>query len=144
MPVNLQPVLSCREDAASDVPVSLNGADHAYDVYVGVALMERFGADPEIIQHKMLVGRLCNAGGYSSTFPKTKHTDPSGFAWPTNASSRSGCDVESMTLITPRDRGRHNNIDAVILVSENTPPLWTSRQFATTLSLRSSLSTRAQ
>ena len=58
----LQPVLSCREGVSSDVSVFLNHADTTYDVYIGVALMERVGVDPEIIQHKMLVGRLFNAG----------------------------------------------------------------------------------
>ena len=62
MPTNLQPVLSCREGISSDISVFLNHADTTYDVYIGVALMERVGVDPEIIQHKMLVGRLFNAG----------------------------------------------------------------------------------
>jgi|GEM_PF-2338363 len=62
MAATLQPVLSCGEGAASDVSVFLSSGGTTYDVYVGVSLFERVGADPEIIQHKMLVGRLFNAG----------------------------------------------------------------------------------
>jgi hypothetical protein len=33
-----------------------------YEVYIGVALLERVGTDPETVQRKVLVGRLHNAG----------------------------------------------------------------------------------
>ena len=62
MVTTLQPVLSCGESASSDVSVFLSRSGTTYEVYVGVALLERVGADPAVIGHKMLVGRLYNAG----------------------------------------------------------------------------------
>lgn len=58
----LQPVLSCGQAVASDISVFLSQAGTTYDVYLGVALLERVGADPEAVARKMLVGRLRNAG----------------------------------------------------------------------------------
>ena len=58
----LQPVLSCGEAATSDISVFLSQGGTTYDVYLGVALLERVGADREALARKMLVGRLRNAG----------------------------------------------------------------------------------
>ncbi len=62
MTTTLQPVLSCGEGVSSDVSVFLSRGGTTYEVYLGVALLERVGADPESTARKMLVGRLCNAG----------------------------------------------------------------------------------
>jgi len=58
----LHPVLSCGEGAASDITVFQSREGTTYEVYLGVALLERVGADRESVSRKMLVGRLCNAG----------------------------------------------------------------------------------
>jgi hypothetical protein len=62
MATTLQPVLAGCEGTTSDLSVFLSRAEKNYDVYIGVALLERVGVDPEVIQRKMLVGRLFNAG----------------------------------------------------------------------------------
>ena len=72
----LQPVLSCGEGIASDVSVFLDGGGSAYDVYVGVSLMERVGTDPALVGHKMLVGRLRNAGVSLRELSATFSHDP--------------------------------------------------------------------
>lgn len=62
MQTSLQPILSCGEGICSDISIFLNRGGTEYEVYLGVALLERVGADPEVTQRKMLVGRLYNAG----------------------------------------------------------------------------------
>jgi hypothetical protein len=57
----LQPVLWCDQQSASDITVFLSDGGTTYEVYLGVALLERVGADPESVARKMLVGRLYNA-----------------------------------------------------------------------------------
>jgi hypothetical protein len=59
---SVQPVLCCGEGFASDLTVFLAGGGTSYEVYLGVALLERVGADPAVVGRKMLVGRLHNAG----------------------------------------------------------------------------------
>lgn len=58
----IQPVLSSDNSISTDLSVFLNSSESTYEVYIGVALLERIGIDPKILQHKMLVGRLWNAG----------------------------------------------------------------------------------
>ena len=62
MCTTLQPVLTGGEGSTSDLSVFLSQNATTYDVYIGVALLERVGATPEEVQRKMLVGRLYNAG----------------------------------------------------------------------------------
>lgn len=62
MPATIQPILWCDQPSASDLTVSLVAGGTAYEVYLGVALLERVGAEPEAVARKMLVGRLYNAG----------------------------------------------------------------------------------
>jgi len=62
MSTTLQPVLTGGEGTTSDLSVFLSRSATTYDVYIGVALLERVGAVPEDVQRKMLIGRLCNAG----------------------------------------------------------------------------------
>ena len=62
MPTTLQPILACDQQGASDITVALTAGGTAYEVYLGVALLERVGADPASVARKMLVGRLYNAG----------------------------------------------------------------------------------
>jgi hypothetical protein len=62
MPHTLQPVLACDKGTASDITVFHSRAGEVYEVYIGIALLERVGTDPETVQRKMLVGRLHNAG----------------------------------------------------------------------------------
>ncbi len=57
----LQPVLAGGEGIASDLTIFLSQSETTYDVYIGVALLERVGGNPNDVQRKMLVGRLCNA-----------------------------------------------------------------------------------
>ena len=75
MSTTLQPVLSGGEGVSSDFTVFLSRAATTYDVYIGVALLERVGADPELIQRKMLVGRLFNAGFSRRKLQQTFHHD---------------------------------------------------------------------
>jgi len=58
----VQPVLPCSQKGSSDITVSLCAGGTTYEVYLGVALLERVGAGPESVARKMLVGRLYNAG----------------------------------------------------------------------------------
>jgi hypothetical protein len=46
----------------SDLVVCLGPDGTTFDAYLGVALLERVGADPRCTQRKMLIGRLFNAG----------------------------------------------------------------------------------
>ena len=62
MPTTVQPILPCNQRFFSDMTVSLGAGGTTYEVYLGVALLERVGADPESVARKMLVGRLYNAG----------------------------------------------------------------------------------
>ncbi|MBT3286852.1 MAG: hypothetical protein HN380_05855, partial [Victivallales bacterium] len=62
MGTTVQPVLPCSQKGSSDITVSLCAGGTTYEVYLGVALLERVGADPESVARKMLVGRLYNAG----------------------------------------------------------------------------------
>ncbi len=62
MTTTVQPVLSCDQRHDSDITVCLAAGGTSYEVYLGVALLERVGADPESVARKMLVGRLHNAG----------------------------------------------------------------------------------
>ena len=62
MSATLQPVLACDKATASDITVFHSRSGETYEVYIAVALLERVGADPEVVQRKMLVGRLYNAG----------------------------------------------------------------------------------
>ncbi len=62
MTTTLQPVLGGDEGLPSDITVFRNRSESTFDVYIGVALLERVGADPDDIQRKMLIGRLANAG----------------------------------------------------------------------------------
>ncbi|NOY82170.1 MAG: hypothetical protein GXP31_14325 [Kiritimatiellaeota bacterium] len=57
----IQPVLACGKGTASDVTVFLGGSGTTYDVYIGVALLERVGISREDVRRKMLLGRLYNA-----------------------------------------------------------------------------------
>ena len=75
MSTTLQAVLSGGEGVSSDFTVFLSRAATTYDVYIGVALLERVGADPELIQRKMLVGRLFNAGFSRRKLQQTFHHD---------------------------------------------------------------------
>ena len=62
MTTTVQPVLSCDQGSLSDISVSLTPSGTTYEVYLGVALLERVGAEPESVARKMLVGRLYNGG----------------------------------------------------------------------------------
>ena len=62
MPTTIQPILTCDQTTSSDMTVSLTAGGTAYEVYLGVALLERVGAAAESVARKMLVGRLYNAG----------------------------------------------------------------------------------
>ena len=62
MATTVQPILSCSQRTLSDITVSLGSEGTTFDVYLGVALLERVGADPDAVARKMLVGRLHNAG----------------------------------------------------------------------------------
>ena len=76
MDSSLQPVLSCGEGVLSDISVFLNHGGTDYEVYLGVALLERVGADPESVARKMLVGRLYNAGVPVGKLRDTFRHDP--------------------------------------------------------------------
>ncbi|MBT7830682.1 MAG: hypothetical protein HN708_10475 [Candidatus Marinimicrobia bacterium] len=76
MDTTLHPVLACGEGAASDITVFLSREGTTYEVYLGVALLERVGADPESVSRKMLVGRLCNAGVSLRELGETFGHDP--------------------------------------------------------------------
>ena len=58
----IQPILTCGESMSTDLSVFLNSAESDYEVYIGLALLERVKVSPEDVQHKMLIGRLYNAG----------------------------------------------------------------------------------
>ena len=58
----IQPILCGGKSVATDLFISINSADSSYEVYIGLALLERVKIDPEQLQHKMLVGRLAKAG----------------------------------------------------------------------------------
>ncbi len=62
MSTTLQPVLACDESVATDISVFLSQSESTYDVYIGVALLERVPTDPNELFHKLLVARLKNAG----------------------------------------------------------------------------------
>ena len=62
MRATLQPILWCDQPGASDMTVALVAGGTAYEVYLGVALLERVSARPEAVARQMLVGRLHNAG----------------------------------------------------------------------------------
>ncbi len=62
MSTTLQPVLACDESVATDISVFLSQSKSTYDVYIGVALLERVPTDPNDLFHKLLVARLKNAG----------------------------------------------------------------------------------
>jgi len=62
MNATLQPVLVCGQSDGTDMSVFTSGAGLTYEVYIGVALLERVEIGPKKLQHKMLVGRLYNAG----------------------------------------------------------------------------------
>ena len=57
----IQPILTCGESALTDLSVFLNTAESDYEVYIGLALLERVKVSPDDLQHKMLIGRLYNA-----------------------------------------------------------------------------------
>jgi len=76
MTTSLQPVLSCSERICSDLTVFLSDGGTTYEVYIGVSLLERVGADPNNIGRKMLVGRLCNAGAAVTGLGETFGHDP--------------------------------------------------------------------
>ena len=44
----------------TDLTVFHNKEQNSYDVYIGLALLERVNIAPEDLQHKMLIGRLRN------------------------------------------------------------------------------------
>jgi len=75
MSTTLHPVLTGGEGTTSDLSVFLSRSATTYDVYIGVALLERVGADPEDVQRKMLIGRLCNAGFTLRKLCDTFHHD---------------------------------------------------------------------
>ena len=56
----IQPILCGGETVETDLCVFLNSEASSYDAYIGLALLERVSIDPGDLQHKMLVGRLCN------------------------------------------------------------------------------------
>lgn len=58
----IQPVLCGGESIETDLSVFLNNEESSFDAYIGVALLERVPISPEALGHKMLVGRLFNAG----------------------------------------------------------------------------------
>lgn len=72
----LQPVLSCGERTSSDLTVFLSGGGTTYEVYIGIALLERVAADPDDVARKMLVGRLYNAGAPVTELGETFGHDP--------------------------------------------------------------------
>ncbi|MCK5804693.1 MAG: hypothetical protein KAI66_17780, partial [Lentisphaeria bacterium] len=76
MTTSLHPVLACGDGTASDITVFLSHGGTAYEVYLGVALLERVGAEPESVARKMLVGRLCNAGVSLRELGETFGHDP--------------------------------------------------------------------
>ena len=76
MNTSLQPVLGCGEGVASDLTVFLDHGGTTYEVYLGVALLERVGTDPESMSRKMLVGRLYNAGVPVGELRETFRHDP--------------------------------------------------------------------
>ena len=71
----IQPILCNNKSIATDISVFLNSSESQYDVYLGVALLERVDIDPESLQHKMLVGRLRNAGTKFCVLRETFHHD---------------------------------------------------------------------
>jgi len=71
----LQPVLAGGEGIASDIAIFLSQSETTYDVYIGVALLERVGGNPNDVQRKMLIGRLCNAGFSQRRLCDTFHHD---------------------------------------------------------------------
>lgn len=75
MPITLQPVLACGQDVATDLTVFRSRGGTTYEVYIEVALLERVGVDPEEVSHKMLVGRLFNAGVSLRELAETFHHD---------------------------------------------------------------------
>lgn len=58
----IQAVLHGGETVETDLSVFLNHEAASYDTYIGVALLERVPISAEALAHKMLVGRLYNAG----------------------------------------------------------------------------------
>ena len=46
MDTSIQPVLGCGEGLGSDLTVFLTDGGTTYEVYLGVALLERVGAKP--------------------------------------------------------------------------------------------------
>ena len=58
----LQPILACGNPSSTDLTVFLQHGGETYEVYIGLALLERVGIDRESLARKMLVGRLFNAG----------------------------------------------------------------------------------
>ncbi len=58
----LQPVLVCGQGSTSDMTIFSSSGGKSYDVYLGLALLERVSAAPESVQRKMLIGRLHNQG----------------------------------------------------------------------------------
>ncbi len=59
---NLRPVLINSNCFSTDLTVFLSESERQLFVYLGVALLERVGNDPNSFAYKMLVGRLLNAG----------------------------------------------------------------------------------
>lgn len=104
MPPTLQPILSCDQRDASDITVFLTAGGTTYEVYLGVALLERVGADPEAVARKMLVGRLCNAGRSLSELGERFGHDPRTIKkWA--AALRSG-DIEQIAVAFAGRAGR--------------------------------------
>jgi hypothetical protein len=72
----LQPVLSNNESFGHDLSVFYNQGTEKYEVYLGLALLESIPTDPSSLVHKMLMGRLYNAGTAVTYIAKTFRHDP--------------------------------------------------------------------
>ena len=63
----IQPALCIANGVASDRHLVVSEGSGGADVFLGIALLERGRGSEEVLQHKMLVGRLVN--GKQGTVP---------------------------------------------------------------------------
>jgi hypothetical protein len=72
----IQPVLLSDESFGSDLTVFHHAERQSLEVYFGVTLLERIPEDPKVLQHKMFIGRLYNAGVPVTLIREKFHHDP--------------------------------------------------------------------
>ena len=63
----IQPALCCGNGIRSDLYLVASEQSRVVDVFLGVALLERVRCSEEVLQDKMLGGRLVNADWHLST-----------------------------------------------------------------------------